>query len=100
MIGVQLPRDAHQQAVEGHAVEFDEIEFGDCIFLDTSAAPEELHAARDRLEVTHVVLSVGAQDFLHASQSYGMVLRGSFDPHSPWYVESFRDRFLGARRYI
>ena len=85
---------------EGYAVEFDELQFGDLIFLDTAAAEAELHARRHNLEVTHVVFALDAPDFLHASRRHGGVARGSFDPHSPWYVPTYRERFVGARRYL
>lgn len=99
MIGVDLRRDAHQQAGEGLAVEFDEIQFGDCLFMDTSATEIDLHGARDRLQVTHVVLALGDGEFLHAAGRDG-VIRRSFDPQSPLYVRTARERFLGARRYV
>jgi hypothetical protein len=99
MIGVPLRRDADQQFSEGHAVDFDEVEFGDCLFFDTSTADNALHS-RHELQVTHVGLALGDQEYLHASRSNGGVVRGSFDQHSPLYVRGARQRFLGARRYI
>lgn len=99
MIGIRLRRDADQQFSEGQAVDFDEIEFGDCLFFDTSAADEALHGGHE-LQVTHVGLALGGQEYLHASRSNGGVVRGSFDPQSPLYVRGARQRFLGARRYV
>ncbi len=100
MLGADLRRDADQQAAEGHPVEFDDVRFGDLIFLDTDAAEAELHVRRRDLQVTHVVLALDGHDFLHASRRYGGVARGSFDPHSPWYALTYRERFVGARRYL
>ena len=100
MLGVDLRRNADQQAAEGHPVEFDELQFGDLIFLDTDAAEAELHARRHHLEITHVIFALDGPDFLHASRRYGGVVRGSFDPHSPWYVPTYRERFVTARRYL
>ena len=100
MIGVDLRRDADQQAAQGHVVPFDEICFGDCLFFDTNASEAELHAPREQSEVTHVALAIDGQEFLHASRRHGGVVRGSFDPHSAWYIPTYRQRFLGARRYL
>jgi cell wall-associated NlpC family hydrolase len=99
MIGIHLRRDADQQFTEGHAVDFDEVEFGDCLFFDTSAPEEALHGGHE-LRVTHVGMALGGHEFLHASRSNGGVVRGSFDQHSPLYVRNARQRFLGARRYV
>ncbi len=100
IVGVDLRRDAHQQSEQGRPVEFDELQFGDLIFLDTDVRAETLHAASHRLEVTHVMFSLGKSDFMHSSRRYGGVVRGSFDPHSPFYTPTYRERFIGARRYI
>lgn len=99
MIGIRLRRDADQQFTEGYAVDFDEVEFGDCLFFDTSASQEALHGGHE-LKVTHVALALGDQEFLHASRAHGGVVRGSFDSHSPLFVPEARRRFLGARRYV
>lgn len=100
MLGVPLRRDADQQFGEGLAVDFDDIAFGDCLFFDTNASEEELHASRTEVAVTHVALALGNHEFLHASRSYGGVVRGSFDSQSPLYVPSYRLRLLGTRRYV
>ncbi|CAA9322765.1 MAG: hypothetical protein AVDCRST_MAG93-5825 [uncultured Chloroflexia bacterium] len=99
MIGMSLQRDADQQFIQGIAVDYDEISFGDALFFDTSATAEELHVVRE-VSVSHVGIALNEQDFLHASRQYGGVVRGSFDPQSPWFTRSFRERFLGARRYL
>ncbi|HZG66066.1 MAG TPA: C40 family peptidase [Herpetosiphonaceae bacterium] len=99
MIGIHLRRDADQQFTEGQAVDFDEVEFGDCLFFDTSVPEEALHGGHE-LKVTHVGLALDGQEFLHASRTHGGVVRGSFDAHSPLFVRGARLRFLGARRYV
>ena len=100
MIGVHIRRDADQQFAEGQAVAFEEVEFGDLLFFDTSASDADLATNLKELRVSHVALALDGQDFLHASSAGGGVVRGSFDTHSPWYTPTFRLRFLGARRYV
>ncbi len=100
MLGVQLRRDADQQFTQGQAVQFDEIEFGDCLFFDTSASEEHLQSGGGEVQVTHVALALDHGEFLHASRTHGGVVRNSFDPHAPHGVPAYRLRFLGARRYI
>jgi gamma-D-glutamyl-L-lysine dipeptidyl-peptidase len=99
MVGVALQRDADQQFTQGIAVDFKEIEFGDAIFFDTSTPLDELPTAREVL-VSHVGLAINRVDFLHASRQFGGVVHGSFDPDSPWFAPSYRERFLGARRHL
>lgn len=100
MIAVDLPRDANQQFTHGHAVDPAAIEFGDLLFFDTHAAEQDLHAVRATLDVSHVALALDQDTFLHASRAGGGVGRGSFDPRSPWFVPTFRERLLGVRRYV
>ena len=100
LIGVDLRRDADQQFLQGRDVVFDAIAFGDSLFFDTNTVEEDLEARTPHSAVTHVAFALDGQDFLHASRQYGGVVRGSFDPHSPWYTPTFRQRFLGARRHL
>lgn len=99
MLGIHLRRDADQQFTEGQGVDFDEVEFGDCLFFDTSTSDDALHSQHE-LRVTHVGLALGDHEYLHASRSNGGVVRASFDAQSPLYMRGARQRFLGARRYI
>lgn len=99
MIGVDLRRNADQQAAEGHPVERGEIAFGDCLFFDTDAPEADLHASHE-LRITHVALALDAENFIHASRRFGGVVRGSFDPHSPWHAPTYRERLVAVRRYI
>ncbi len=99
MIGVNLLRDADQQFTQGMAVDFDELEFGDAVFFDTRATQDELQFPRS-VAVTHVGIALNSHDFLHSSRQYGGVVRGSFNPQSPCYASTFRERFLGARRHV
>lgn len=100
MVGVDLRRDAHQQVAEGHGVDFDERRFGDLLFLDNERPEADLHVRRHDLEVTHVIMALDGEDFLHAVGSLGGVVRGSFDPHSPWYARTYRERIIAIRRYV
>ena len=95
MNGIELPRDADQQAQTGMEVPIgnglDQLQKGDLLFFGT-------RAAGDRPErITHVGIYVGAGEFLHAS---GLVRRNSLLPSSPIYSESHRGRLLRARRVL
>ncbi len=99
LLGVSLRRDADQQAAQGRPVAFDDIQFGDLIFTDTSVSAADL-AAHGPRNVTHVMIALDGDDFLHASfRAYGLY-PGSFNPASPFYLPSFRERFISARRYM
>lgn len=100
MIAVDLPRDANQQFTHGRVVDFAETQFGDCLFFDTQATEQDLHAGRELLDVSHVALALDHDTFLHASRRFGGVVRGSFDQRSPWFTPTFRERLLGVRRYV
>lgn len=93
--GVELLRDADQQAGQGTAVAIDDrltqTRKGDLLFFGTAAAA-------DRPErITHVAIYLGAGEFLHAS---GMVRRNSLFSESPIYSESLRARLLRIRRLL
>jgi gamma-D-glutamyl-L-lysine dipeptidyl-peptidase len=92
--GIQLPRDASQQALVGEPLDTtDGLNFqpGDLLFFGAKATG-------DRKErVTHVAISVGGKRFLHAS---GQVRYNSFDSKDPDFSEYRLKAFLRARRII
>lgn len=93
--GIELPRDADQQALQGTAVAIDDTmsqaRKGDLLFFGSAATA-------DRPErVTHVGIYVGNGEFLHAS---GLVRRNSLLPGSPIFSESLRARLLHVRRVL
>jgi len=67
--GIQLPRDASQQALIGKSVEFDRtfqmVKPGDLLFF----------GSKER--ITHVGISLGGYEYIHQD---GYVDIGSFDP--------------------
>lgn len=93
--GVELARDADQQAVEGEAVPLDQgytpFKKGDLLFFTARPTPDRSGA------ITHVGIYLGGGEFVHAS---GRVKRNSFDPASPIYSETLLKRLAGVRRVL
>ena len=93
--GIELPRDADQQAAMGRPVAIDkglsELKKGDLLFFGPSPTPETPE------RITHVGLYEGNLEFIHAS---GLVRRSSFDPASPIYSENLLKRLRRARRVL
>ena len=85
--GIQIPRDARQQALEGVVIHPDEkwsnIFPGDLLFFGTN----------DR--VTHVGISIGKKDFIHQG---GMVSINSLDENSSNFSPQRLETFLFIRR--
>jgi hypothetical protein len=95
MNGLELNRDANQQALMGEEVNpgenFQNLRKGDLLFFGrkgTSEKPER---------ITHVAIYLENKGFIHSS---GRVKLGSFDPSSPNYDEGILKRFVRARRVI
>ncbi len=92
--GIQLPRDASQQAVVGEPMDTTggvNLQPGDLLFFGAKARG-------DRKErVTHVAISIGGKRFIHAS---GQVRYNSLDPKDPDFSEHRLRSFLRAQRII
>ena len=87
--GIQLPRDARQQAQVGKLLIDDPIKKGDLLFFGSG----------DR--VTHVGISMGGDKFIHqGSKLEGKVDIHSLDPKSPIYNSYRKETFLFAKRVI
>ena len=87
--GIQLPRDARQQAQVGKLLIDDPIKEGDLLFFGTG----------DR--VTHVGISMGGDKFIHqGSKLEGKVDIHSLNPKSPIYNSYRKETFLYAKRVI
>jgi len=93
--GVQLDRDANQQAVQGAPVvpgaKFENLQKGDLLFFGkhgTDQRPEQ---------ILHVVMYLKDRNFIHAS---GMVKINSLDPTSPLFDPNKLRSFICARRVI
>ncbi|MDK2971803.1 MAG: hypothetical protein PWP23_1558 [Candidatus Sumerlaeota bacterium] len=87
--GVQLPRDAHQQALVGELVAThwftDALEPGDVLFF-----------LGENGRVFHAGLSMGGMRFIHASPPEVQI--NSLDPADPLYSEGWHKAFALARR--
>ena len=85
--GIQIPRDARQQALEGVEIHPDEkwsnIFPGDLLFFGTND------------KVTHVGISIGKKDFIHQG---GMVSINSLDENSSNFSPQRLETFLFIRR--
>ena len=95
MSGIILARDASLQYKNGQIIDakndFSNFQTGDLIFFgqkQTDSQPQK---------VTHVALSLGNTEFIHAS---GRIERNSFNPESKIYSEYRKNSFIGAKRVI
>ena len=87
--GIQLPRDARQQAKIGKPIIDDQLKEGDLLFFGTG----------DR--ITHVGISMGGDKFIHqGSKLEGKVDIHSLNPDSPLYNSYRKGTFLFAKRVI
>ena len=95
MNGMELNRDADQQAEQGTNIEpgknFKNLRKGDLVFFGKKE--DKKHSER----ITHVGLYLENGLFVHSS---GKVRLSSFDPESAWFDESLLKRFVRARRII
>jgi cell wall-associated NlpC family hydrolase len=95
--GLELARDADQQAAKGEAVEkgsdFENLKKGDLLFFGRKATAEKPE------NISHVGIYLGKKEFIHTPGGAGVKLN-SFDPSAPNYNESELKRFVRARRYI
>jgi gamma-D-glutamyl-L-lysine dipeptidyl-peptidase len=93
--GIELPRDADQQAQVGRAVAIDadlsRLRAGDLLFFGAAATAER------RERITHVALYAGDGEFIHAS---GLVRRNSLVAGSPVYSARLRAQLLHGRRLL
>jgi hypothetical protein len=92
--GIQLPRDASQQAFVGESVDTTggiNLQPGDLLFFGAKTKGER------KEHVTHVAISIGGKRFIHAS---GQVRYNSLDPKDPDFSEHRLKSFLRAQRII
>jgi len=87
--GIQLPRDAHQQALIGETVKFDStfhnVMPGDLLFFGSGE------------RITHVGISLGAYEFI---QQDGFVMTNSFNRNAPNFDEHRRNGLQLIKRVI
>lgn len=88
-VGVQLPRDAHQQALVGQIV-------GTPWYLEGMLPGDVLYFTNRSGRVIHTGISLGGLDFIHASPPEVHI--NSLDPASPHYSATWAEAFITARR--
>ena len=90
--GVQLPRDAWQQARVGRDAAVD--------LLDTRAADLLFFSDRPDAHVTHVAISLGDRRIVHLALGRGGYAVEQLDGERDEYVKKLRARFLFARSVL
>lgn len=100
-LGHPIPRDADQQfnqlpVVFGEdmaALPVEQLQPGDLLYFGSLGE-------KQKRSVTHVALSLGGPDFIHASGSNQGVTINSFAEHSPRFNPWLRSHLLGVRRVL
>ncbi len=93
-MGVAIPRDADQQFRTGAPVARLP-QPGDLLFFGgEDDGPQSRYA-----HVTHVAISLGGNEMIHANGSTWSVAYNSLDPDSPIYRAWLKDHLLGVRRF-
>lgn len=90
-MGANIPRDADQQFTSGR--EADTPEPGDLLFFGEPDEDGDAH-------ISHVAISLGGDDFIHANGSDWGVSYNSLDPQSPIYRAWLGENYRGARRFV
>jgi len=80
--GTELPRSSEEQYRTGTGVNREKLEFGDLLFFRINGR-----------EISHVGIYVNFREFIHASESLGIVISSLDD-------EYWRKHFAGARRIL
>lgn len=93
--GVELNRDANQQALMGEEVpitaEFDTFKKGDLLFFGRKASSEKPE------RIWHVAISLGGREFIHCS---GRVRINSLDASAPHFDSNRLNTLVRARRLV
>ncbi|MBM3127643.1 MAG: alpha/beta fold hydrolase [Chloroflexi bacterium] len=92
-IGVAIPRDADQQFRAGTPVE-DTPRAGDLLFFG-----EATDLSDEYERITHVAISLGGDEFIHANAAAWGVSYNSLDPAAPNYRAWLREHLVGVRRF-
>jgi len=93
-------RDAAQQ-YQGGTLVTGELQPGDLLFFGEVVEDDLLPGEQpDRKKhITHVALSLGGDDFIHATGATDSVTWNSLNPGSPVFSPRLKEHFVGARRY-
>jgi len=99
--GVSLSHDAYRQWFETTRVPLDSIQPGDLLFFgeprdDEGLADDPTQARR----ITHVAISLGGDECIHANSARGGTIRNSLDPRAPHYHPWLKENFVAARGYL
>ncbi len=89
-LGCHLRRDADQQFMDGASVE-GRPRPGDLLYF---GEPDEDHRS-----ISHVAISLGGTEMIHANGSAGGISYNSLDPASPLYREWLAKFLQGVRRF-
>jgi cell wall-associated NlpC family hydrolase len=94
-MGVQIPRDADQQFRAGRIVK-GKPRPGDLLFFGgDDNRPGDVRQQR----ITHVVISLGGDELIHANGGSWNIACNSLNPASPIYRADLRESLVGVRRY-
>lgn len=94
-LGVQIPRDADQQFRAGKPVD-GAPQPGDLLFF---GEPDDHGISERYAHITHVAISLGGHEMIHANGAVRGVSRNSLDPSSPIYRAWLREHLVGVRRF-
>ncbi|MGE5223458.1 MAG: alpha/beta fold hydrolase [Omnitrophica WOR_2 bacterium] len=96
-LDVKIRRDAHMQFEDGIPVE-EPFQPGDLLFFGRKKdiSPD----CPTGWNITHVAVSLGKDEFIHANGAAWSVSYNSFDPASPIFRADLKENFAGARRYV
>jgi gamma-D-glutamyl-L-lysine dipeptidyl-peptidase len=92
-MGVPIPRDADQQFRAGTPVAGTP-QPGDLLYFGTAGADPDGHRS-----ISHVAISLGGDELIHANGATGNVAYNSLDPTRPNYRAWLRDHLAGVRRF-
>ena len=95
-LGVNLPRDADQQYRCGQPVE-GRPQPGDLLFFGEQ---QENNPSQRYASITHVAISLGDDEILHANGPAWSISYNSLNSSSPLFRGWLRDNLIGIRRYV
>ena len=96
--GCRLPRDAHQQALEGTAVHVDAIGARGS-FSSIAEADLLFFSDRDDQRITHVAIALTGGRMVHSALGRGGVALENLGSNED-YVQRLRTNFVAARRLL
>jgi gamma-D-glutamyl-L-lysine dipeptidyl-peptidase len=93
-LGIGAPRDADMQFQAGIPVEGEPMA-GDLLFFGDLQDTKSLRFSN----ISHVAISLGGADMIHANGAAWGVSHNSLDPQAPTYRAWLHDHLLGVRRF-